>query len=97
MLVTAIYESDEQYDIFKEIEKDHPDYEWKFLYAPTKDAFRVKRRWAAKKSPFAMIEDGDKLVKIFYSEAINVIDELKKYLNENNCVSSPRPSEDGHD
>lgn len=82
MLVTILYENDAQYDLFKVLESS-TDVPFKFLYTSEKEAFRLKRHWAAKKCPFAVVTDEDRLVKIFYSEATDVLTELEKYLNEN--------------
>ena len=47
------------------------------------EAFKLKSHWAAKLTPFAIIMEGDKAVKAFYSEADNdVIYSLIKYLEE---------------
>ena len=47
-----------------------------------REAFMLKSHWAARLDPFALVTDGDKAIKAFYSEAENVIDSLIKYLNE---------------
>lgn len=46
-----------------------------------KEALALKSYWAARLDPFAIIMDGDKPVKAFYSEANDVINDLIKYLN----------------
>lgn len=47
-----------------------------------KDAWKIKGGFGAKLSPFAVIYEGDKPIKAFYSEAEDVIKSLIKYLNE---------------
>lgn len=49
-----------------------------------KEALALKSYWAARLDPFAIIMDGDKPVKAFYSEANDVINDLIKYLNGEN-------------
>lgn len=45
-------------------------------------AFMLKSHWAAKLTPFAICMDGETPIKVFYSEAENVVESLIKYLNE---------------
>lgn len=47
-----------------------------------KEAWALKNYWGAKLDPFAIVMNGDKPVKAFYSESENVIDNLLTYLNE---------------
>ena len=47
-----------------------------------KEAWALKSYWGAKLDPFAIVMDGDKPIKAFYSESENVIDNLIAYLNE---------------
>lgn len=47
-----------------------------------KEAWSLKSYWGAKLDPFAIVMNGDKPVKAFYSESENVIDNLILYLNE---------------
>ena len=46
-----------------------------------KEALALKSYWAARLDPFAIVMDGDKPVKAFYSEANDVINDLIEYLN----------------
>lgn len=48
-----------------------------------KEAWRIKSYYGAKLDPFAVILDGEKPIKAFYTEAEDVIDSLIKYLNNN--------------
>lgn len=48
-----------------------------------KEAFALKSYWGARLAPFAIVYDGEKAVKAFYSETDkDVIGSLIKYLNE---------------
>lgn len=47
-----------------------------------KKAFQLKGAWGARLDPFAVIKENGNVIKAFYSEAQNVIEELNKYLNE---------------
>lgn len=47
-----------------------------------KEAWALKSHWAAKEDPFAIVMDGDKAVKAFYSETgEDVIKSLLNYIN----------------
>lgn len=51
-----------------------------------KEAYRVKSHWAAKMNPFVVLQDEGKIVKIFYSEKDNAIQQLINYLNDSSKV-----------
>ena len=51
-----------------------------------KEAYKVKSHWAAIKNPFVIIQDGEEIVKIFYSEESNAIQQLINYLNDSNSI-----------
>lgn len=47
-----------------------------------KEAWALKSHWAAKEDPFAIVMDGDKAIKAFYSETgEDVIKSLINYIN----------------
>ncbi len=47
-----------------------------------KDSWKIKGHFGAKLTPFAVIYEGEKPIKAFYSEAEDVMESLIKYLNE---------------
>lgn len=48
-----------------------------------KEAFKLKRAWGARMTPFAAVFEGEEIIKAFYSEADNdIIKSLIDYLNE---------------
>ena len=47
-----------------------------------KEAFKVKSHWSAKMNPFIVVQDGEKIIKVFYSEKNNAINQLINFLNE---------------
>jgi hypothetical protein len=50
-----------------------------------KEAYQVKSHWAAKLNPFVVVQEGEKIIKVFYSESgKNAIQQLINYLN-NDC------------
>lgn len=48
-----------------------------------KEAYRIKSHWAAKANPFVELKEGDKVIKVFYSDAKgdNAINQFINYLN----------------
>ena len=46
-----------------------------------KESFKLRGHWGAKLDPFAIVKDGERPIKAFYSEAENVIDSLIMFLN----------------
>lgn len=45
------------------------------------DAFSLKSEWGARKDPFALVKDGDKVLRCFYSEkSNNVVDEALDFI-----------------
>lgn len=53
-----------------------------------KDARKIKGYYAARQEPFAVVLDGEKPIKAFYSEAENVIESLIKYLKSYESTSN---------
>lgn len=48
-----------------------------------KEGFKIKSHYAAKLNPFIVVlDDSKKPIKVFYSEAENVISSLNKYISE---------------
>lgn len=48
-----------------------------------KEAYKIKSYYGAKLNPFIQVEDSEyKVVKVFYSESGNSINQLIKWLNE---------------
>lgn len=48
-----------------------------------KEGWKLKNYWGAKKDPFAAIIENSKPIKLFYSEAENVIESLNNYIKAN--------------
>ena len=46
-----------------------------------KDGWALKNYWGARLDPLAVVSKDNKPIKVFYSEAENVIDNLISYLN----------------
>lgn len=48
-----------------------------------KESFQIKSHWSARQNPFAVVSEGEKIIKVFYSESgKNAIQQLINYLNE---------------
>ena len=48
-----------------------------------KEAYKVKSHWAARMNPFVVVQEGEKIIKVFYTESgKNAVQQLINYLNE---------------
>ena len=47
-----------------------------------KEAYQVKSHWAAKMNPFVVVQEGEEIIKVFYSETSNAVQQLTNWLNE---------------
>ena len=48
-----------------------------------KEAYRIKSHWAAKMNPFVIVQENEKILKVFYTESgKNAVQQLINYLNE---------------
>lgn len=84
--IYIVYNDESQMKEVGELYKDIESPIFHFINAQSlkgkKEAWALKSHWAAKLDPFAIVMDGDKALKAFYSEAEDVVESLKKYLNE---------------
>lgn len=46
-----------------------------------KKAFQIKSYWGAKKDPFIILKEDEKIIKVFYSEENNAIQQFVNFLN----------------
>ena len=83
--VIVIYSDKSQIDRIGDTSKYTPIFHFVDSLAKKskKEAWRIKSYYGAKLDPFAVILDGEKSIKAFYTEAEDVIDSLIKYLNNN--------------
>lgn len=85
--VYVVYNDDSQ---IKELREAYADSEFPVFHfidslsnKTKKEAWALKSHWAARLDPFAIIMDGDKALKAFYSETgEDVIKSLSEYLKE---------------
>ena len=50
-----------------------------------KEAYQIKSHWSAKMNPFVVIQEEEKIIKVFYTESgKNAVQQLINYLN-NDC------------
>ena len=47
----------------------------------SKEAYRIKSHWGAIKNPFVVVQEKEKILKVFYSEKNNAVNQLISYLN----------------
>lgn len=83
--VIIVYSSKSQLDRIGDTSKYTPIFHFVDSLAKKskKEAWRIKSYYGAKLDPFAVILDGEKPIKAFYTEAEDVINSLIKYLNNN--------------
>lgn len=88
--VTIVYNLEKHLPILKELQSEFPQYEITLIDSETKKgkktAFSLKSHWGARLEPFAIVlTEDNRGIKAFYSEADkNVINSLKKFLNDQN-------------
>ena len=46
-------------------------------------AYKLKKNWGARKNPFVIVSKNDKVIKVFYSESGNAIDQFILWATEN--------------
>lgn len=46
-----------------------------------KEGWAIKNKWGSRSHPFALVVEDDRPIRAFYSEAEDVLTNLKKYLN----------------
>ncbi|MBO6243873.1 MAG: hypothetical protein J6O41_04835 [Clostridia bacterium] len=85
MTATVVYDNRKDRELLELIDSKFPIF-IQYIDFNTKDgrkeAFQVKSHWAAKLNPFVVVEDEDKIIKVFYSEESNAIQQLINYLND---------------
>lgn len=86
MDIFITYNEDSQLEKLKNIGKDRDDLSFRFIDSRTKDgkkeSLSLKSYWGAKIDPFAIVIKDTVPVKAFYSEAEDVISNLKLYLEK---------------
>ena len=45
-----------------------------------KEAYTIKSKWSAKLNPFVVLQEGEEIIKVFYSEKENAVQQLINYL-----------------
>ena len=82
--VILVYAGQEQLDKFGDLSKYPIEFELinSRSSKSNRNAMKIKGYYAARLDPFAVIVDGEKPIKAFYSEAEDVTDSLIKYLDD---------------
>ena len=85
MTATVVYDNNKDRDLLNIINSKFPifieyiDYNTK---NGRKEAFKIKSHWSAKLNPFVVITEGEDIIKVFYSETQNAVQQLVNYLND---------------
>lgn len=72
MEATVIYDNIADRELIEQIDSKFPifinyiDFNSK---QEKKNAYKIKSHWAARKNPFVELKDGDKVIKVFYSDS----------------------------
>lgn len=87
MTAKIVFDNLKDKELIKLINLSTPFYV-EFIDSNTKDgkkkAYNLKGYYGARLNPFVeLVDDEDKLIKVFYSEEENACYQLIKYLNEN--------------
>ena len=85
MNVKVVYDNNKDRELLNLVDSKFPFFIEYIDYNTTngrKDAYKIKSHWGAKKNPFVIVEDEEKIIKVFYSEEKNAIQQLINYLNE---------------
>ena len=81
--VSVVYSDEKQIEKVREFNNDSLTFN--FIDISTrkgkKDGWALKNYWGARLDPLAVVSRDTKPIKVFYSEAENVIDNLISYLN----------------
>lgn len=79
------YSDKQDRDYFENINIQYPVYLHFYNMTSAKDikeGRHIKNYGAARKDPFVLVKEEDKVIKCFYSENGNAINQLIKWLNE---------------
>ena len=83
MQATVVYENKKDRELLNLIYSEVPlfiDYIDFNTKNGRKEAYAVKSKWSAKLNPFVVLQEGEKIIKVFYSEKGNAIQQLINYL-----------------
>ena len=87
MTATVVYDNRKDRELLELIDSKFPIF-IQYIDFNTKDgrkeAFQVKSHWAAKLNPFVVLQEGEEIIKVFYSEKGNAIQQLINYLKNEN-------------
>ena len=82
--VSVVYSDEKQIEKVRELSNDSLTFN--FININTKkgrkDGWALKNYWGAKLDPFAIVIKGNKPIKAFYSESIDISEALIQYLKE---------------
>jgi len=89
MEVTIVYDNKKDRELLESIDSKFPIFV-NYIDYNTKDgrreAFQTKSYWGAKLNPFVVVQEGEKIIKVFYSEKSNAIQQLINYLNDSSKI-----------
>lgn len=82
MEVTIVYSNKKDKEFLDLINLETPIFiKYVNSISDKKSAYQIKSYWGAKLDPFVVIQEEDKIIKVFYSEKEDAINQLINYLN----------------
>lgn len=85
MTATIVYDNKRDRELLDLIDSKFPIF-IQYIDSNTKngkkEAYSIKSHWGAKLNPFVVIQDDEKIFKVFYSEKSNAVNQLISYLND---------------
>ena len=85
MEVTIVYDNKQDRKLVELIDTKLPFFVNFVDYNTTngrKEAYQIKSHWGAKLNPFVVVQEGEEIIKVFYSETSNAVQQLINWLNE---------------
>lgn len=81
MEVKIVYDNNKDREFLNLVNLNLPIF-IEYIKSTEKEAYALKSHWAAKKNPFVVVTEDDKIIKVFYSESgKNAISQLINYLS----------------
>ena len=89
MNVIVVYNNDKDRELLESVDSKFPIFINFINYNTTKgrkESYKIKSEWGAKENPFVIVEEADKIIKVFYSEKNNAINQLIDFLNDSSKI-----------
>lgn len=89
MEVTIVYDNNKDREFLDLSDSKFPIFV-NYINSNTKngkrEAYQIKSNWGATLNPFIVVQEGEKIIKVFYSEKSNAVQQLINYLNDSSKI-----------